>query len=190
MKLIALLILMTSICYGQMPPPGGGGGGGGSTNNPPPHIPKPLVLVDGLITNVALDRIDWCAWSANAYSVYHTGALTEPWTNIALEVSSHTHDNPTGFYKVCLEPYTAVFPIWNSGTSDIDWIATTDCTWLEFVSDIGLNVKPELGEGFLIVAIHNPPDTFEIAVITIQAGDSGEALTQSKQVTVVINSPW
>jgi hypothetical protein len=106
-----------------------------------------------------------------------------------LEAESFTHNNPVGFYKVLREPYTVVIPVWNSGTSDIDWIATTDCTWLEFVSDVGFNVKPELGEGFLVITLHNPPSTWEVGVITITAGDSGEGvLNQSKQVTVVINN--
>jgi hypothetical protein len=108
-----------------------------------------------------------------------------------LEAKTFTHNNPSGFYKVVREPLTAVFPILNAGTSGMDWIAATECGWLQLESDVGLDVRKHGGVDFLIVTLHNAPETFEIAVITITSGDAGDdTLKQSKQVTVVINSPW
>jgi hypothetical protein len=192
-RIVTIILLIAATCVGQIPDPNDPNNRG--TNSTPVEIilnPRPVK--HGIIYDETLDSIYWHNLDHTLFDVQHRQSLTEgSWISIApAEVKEYRHDNPSGFYRVIPDPASAVFPIWNSGSSGMDWYAVTDCPWLELVCDLGINIPVEFGEDHLKVRVYDThPSTHEVGVITVMGGDSGSGVyTHTQQVTVVINDPY
>jgi hypothetical protein len=184
MKALALATLVTtSIAFAQGPPIPGGGGGGG-TNNLPPYVHTPRPVINGLIHTETLDVIEWYNFDNHLFTVEHRQTLGDgSWATIGEGFDDYVHNNPEGFYRVLRSATDVVFPVWNSGTTNMIWTATCSSPHVT-IECLNTNIPPEWGEGFIIAR------TFMLetnVVIDVYAG------TQHQQVMIVVgveSEPW
>jgi hypothetical protein len=181
-----LLALLISTCtiFGQGLPPTGGGGGTRtnstpSTNN---YVSTPRPVIDGLIHTEGLDVIEWYNFDSHLFTVEHRQTLTDgSWTNIGEGYKGYVHNNPEGFYRVLRSETDVVFPVWNSGTTNMVWTATSTSPYVT-IECLNTNIPPEWGEGFIIARTDLPEGVVTNLIIDVYAGDA-----QHMQVTVVVN---
>jgi hypothetical protein len=177
---LAIVISTCNVSFAQSSPPPPGGGGG-STNNTPPssHVPAPRPVVDGLIHTETLDVIEWYNFDSRVFTVEHRQTLTDgSWASVGEGYKGYVHNNPEGFYRVIKSPTDVVFPVWNSGTSNLLWTASTTSEWAT-IECLNTNIPPEWGEGYVIVRTFAPEGTN--IIIDVYAGE------QHQQLTVVVN---
>ena len=126
MKRILLLLITASALGhpGHIPSPGDPEHT--NTNGFPAIVTQKQIPRNGAIHRMDSEVIEWWNLSNRCFTVEHRLKLTDgSWTNIGEGYEVYQHDNPEGFYRVIESKTDVVFPVWNSGTTNLVWTASS-----------------------------------------------------------------
>jgi hypothetical protein len=127
--------------------------------------------------------IEWWNLRNGYFDVEHRARLTDGgWVNVGSGYKQFEHNNPDGFYRVIQRESVGVFPVWNAGTTDMVWSASTECNWIE-LELVNTNIPPEWGEGYILAELVDTPTNGAEGVITVFT--VGALSNQTKQCTII-----